>query len=192
MYAPSLAGTRELIVRPAQWSGVAALVAGLLLFVRVMFFGVRHVEGERLHHRRWPLALAAFLMVTGASVYARAADASAAWFAVSIVLGLGAAAVAWWWIGRSAAAPSSDPEDDPRYRFQGHVARVIEPIAGTREGRITFEFDGKRHELRARWSPSAHGEFGADAGTTGTEVVIEIVEGDLAFVEPWAAVEERL
>ena len=40
---------------------ITAFVAGLLLAVRVMFFGVRHqLTEEQLHHRKWPLAVAAF------------------------------------------------------------------------------------------------------------------------------------
>lgn len=184
---------RDLTVRTIQWVGLGSLVAGLLLFVRVMFFGVqRRLADERVHHRRWPLALAAFFMVSGVALYARAEDASASWLAASALLGLGAGAGAWWWVKRSASVPSTDPEDDPRYRFQGHVARVVEPIGAGSDGRISFEFDGTIHDLRARWSPSAPAGIGADAGAAGTEVVIEIVEGDVAFVEPWAVVEERL
>jgi len=179
----------------SQIIGLASLVAGLLLAVRVMFFGVqRRLDDERLHHRRWPLALAGFLMVFGVAVYARPDGASASWPAWAALLGLGAGAGAWWWVRRSASVPSTDPEDDPRYRFQGHVARVTVPIADGGEGRIAFDFDGKRYDFRARWSPAAEpGLAGQKAiGNRGAEVVIEIVEGDLAFVEPWALVEERL
>lgn len=180
-------------MRSVQWLGLGALIAGLLLFVRVMFFGVqRRLDEERLHHRRWPLALAAFLMVTGVALYARAENPSPMWSGIAALLGLGAGAGAWWWVKRTASVPSKDPEDDPRYRFQGHVARVVEPIESAHDGRIVFEFDGRRHDLRARWSPSAPAAAGAGAGAVGTEVVIEIVEGDVAYVEPWAVVEERL
>lgn len=180
-------------MRTTQWLGLAALVGGLLLFVRVMFFGVqRRIDEDRLHHRRWPLALAAFLMVFGTAVYARADRVSVSWLAAAALLGLGAGGGAWWWVHRSASVPSLDPEDDPKYRFQGHVARVIEPIAGTADGRIAFEFEGRRLELRARWTPSSPEAIPAEGGRAGTEVVIEIIDGDVAYVEPWAAVEERL
>jgi hypothetical protein len=76
---------------------------------------------------------------------------------------------------------------------------VVEPIGnpgdGT-DGRVSFEFDGRRYDFRARWSSSDEWKPGEDEGTrsgrTGSEVVIEIVDGDLAFVEPWRVVEERL
>jgi len=98
-------------------------------------------------------------------------------------------------VKRSAEIPSSDPEDDPRYRFQGHVARVTQPFeprgAQAPSGRIAFSFDGRRIELQALWSP----EGGVDrkgSGRLDDEVVIERIEGDMAYVEPWAVVEERL
>lgn len=183
--------------------GVAAFLVGLLLAVRVMFFGVRkQLDEERLLHRRWPLALAAFLAVAGAVLYLMSGSASGVTGGLAAaVVGSGAlaAALAWWVVQRSAAIPSTDPEDDPRFRFQGHVARVTEPIGNpgeTTDGRVAFDFDGKRYEFRARWSQSdewkpADNE-GSVSGQEGAEVVIEIVDGDLAFVEPWKVVEERL
>jgi len=179
---------------------VVLFLAGLLLAVRVMFFGVRRrVDEEHLAHRRWPLALAVLLVITGAMTYARGAGrggVTAGWMAAVLLIGSAAAAGAWWLVQRSAAIPSTDPEDDPRYRFQGHIARVIEskglvPEPGNDAGRISFRFDGTVYELDARWSPEAR--FSRDtSGGVGTEVVIERIEGDLAFVEPWAVVEERL
>lgn len=177
---------------------VILFLSGLLLAVRVMFFGVqRRVDDEHLYHRRWPLALASLLAVTGALAYGRVASArgvTAGWVTAVVLIGVGAGAGAWWLVKRSAAIPSSDPEDDPRYRFQGHVARVIEPIEardGGAPGRIGFSFDGKRHELRACWLPEGDWRR-PGAGAADTEVVIERVEDEVAYVEPWTAVEERL
>jgi membrane protein implicated in regulation of membrane protease activity len=177
---------------------VSFFLAGLLLAVRVMFFGVRkQLSDEQLDHRKWPLALASFLAVVGAMLYARAATVTAGWVATVLIAGLAAAIGAWMLVKKSAAIPSTDPEDDPRYRFQGHVARIVEPIGGTTTsngtGRIAFDFDGKRHELGARWSPEA--DLGTDsvvAAVPGAEVVIEYVDGNVAYVEPWAVVEKRL
>ena len=175
-----------------------AFLAGLLLAVRVMFFGVqRQLDDEHRAHRAWPLALAACLVAIGALLYARSAGTrgvTGGWLGEVVLVALVAGAGAWWLVKRSAAVPSTDPEDDPRYRFQGHVARVIEPIHtqadGAAAGRIAFSFDGKRLELRARWTP---GDWGARAfGRMESEVVIERVEDDVAYVEPWQAVEERL
>src|SRR6185503_8869415 len=110
------------------------------------------------------------------------------------VVGLGgiAGAAGWWFVKRSAAIPSSDPEDDPRYRFQGHIARVTAAIEGASPGRITFDFDGTRYDLGAEWSPEAVGFERGNFGVVGDEVVIERIEGDVAYVEPWTVVEQRL
>jgi hypothetical protein len=177
---------------------VIAFFGGLLLAVRVMLFGVqRRLDDEHLAHRAWPLALAAFLVTTGALFYARAISAAGVtgtWAIMVVLIGVVAGAGASWLVKRSAAAPSTDPEDDPRYRFQGHVARVIEPIEaradGAWTGRIAFSFNGKRYEFRARWVPGDW-ERGS-LGHTESEVVIERVEDDVAYVEPWQVVEQRL
>jgi hypothetical protein len=176
-----------------------AFLAGLILAVRVMLFGVqRRIDDEHLAHRAWPLALAAFLIAGGVTLYAATArdrSVTVGWAAAVVLVGVAAGAGARWLVKRSAARPSSDPEDDPRYRFQGHVARVIEPIeahsGGGTGGRIAFDFDGKRYELRACWSPETETELQL-SGHTDSEVVIERVEGDLAYVEPWTVVEGRL
>ena len=175
---------------------IIAFLSGLLLAVRVMFFGVqKRLAEDRLSHRRWPLALAAFLVVSGAVLYVATGKPSLTAPAIGVVLlsGVVAGIGAWWLVQRSAAAPSSDPEDDPRYRFQGHVARVIEAIgadSGKQAGRVSFEFDGKRLDFLARWSPESI--LVAGSGQPGSEVVIERVEGDVAYVEPWTTVEKRL
>jgi hypothetical protein len=174
---------------------VGLFLAGLLLWILVMFFGVqRRIDDERVGHRRWPLAVAALLVIMGVLLYARPV-VTPGWIAAVALLGVGTGVGAWWFVKRSAEIPSSDPEDDPRYRFQGHVARVTEAFEprgnGPPSGRIAFSFDGRTIELRALWSP----EGGTDRKTGGRiddEVVIERVEGDLAYVEPWAVVEERL
>ncbi len=177
-------------------AAIAAFLIGLLLGVRVMFFGVqRRIDETRTAHRRWPLALASFLMVSGAALYVADKDdrVTPRGAALVLILGLAAGAGAWWLVKRTSAMPSTDPEDDPRYRFQGHVARVIEPIGigkNGKAGRVAFDFEGQRHDLRALWA--VEGVTGAGSGTAGSEVVIERVEADVAYVEPWAVVEERL
>lgn len=182
-------------------AAVIAFLAGLLLWVRVMFFGVqRRLDEDHLSHRAWPLALAAFLVVVGVMTYVRsrnpAGGVTVGWVAMVVLLGAAAGAGAAWVVRRSAAAPSTDPEDDPRYRFQGHIARVIEPIDASAvdgEGRIDFSFDGRQHVLRAVWSPEGDlTRHTTAAGSVGSEVVIERVDGDVAYVEPWTVVEERL
>jgi hypothetical protein len=174
---------------------VGLFLAGLLLWILVMFFGVqRRLDDETVDHRRWPLALAALLATAGVLLYARPV-VTPGWILAVATLGVGAGIGAWGFVKRSAETPSSDPEDDPRYRFQGHVARVTESFeargSGAPTGRIAFSFDGRRIELKALWSPEG-GVERKGAGRLDDEVVIERIEGDLAYVEPWAVVEERL
>lgn len=164
-----------------------------------MFFGVRrHLGGEQLDHRKWPLAIAGFLSVAGAMLYARADRVTAGWLAAVVLSAAIAGLGAWKLVEKSAAVPSTDPEDDPKYRFQGHVARVTAPIVaasrtGAAPGRIVFEFDGKRYDFAARWSPEADlGEGRLATAAVDAEVVIEFIDGDVAFVEPWAVVEQRI
>src|SRR5688500_2281111 len=156
-----------------------------------MLFGVqRRIDAEHLAHRVWPLPLAAFLGAAGSRVYARSdspAGVTAGWVATVVLVAALAGAGARWVVIRSASIPSTDPEDDPRYRFQGHVARVVESIVGgefgTAKGRIAFDFDGQRHELRAVWSPEGDlRRQTATAGMVDNEVVIERVDGDVALV----------
>lgn len=177
-----------------KYAAAIVFLLGLLVWVRVMFFGVRREDEDRLIHRKWPLALAALLTVGGAMWYARArvGEVTPGWGAAILLTGLVSAAAAWWLVQHSSTIPSEDPEDDPRYRFQGHVARVTETI-GESTGRLAFDYDGRKLEFAARWSPAA--ELPPDKkalGIEGAEVVIEIIEGDVAYVEPWSLVEERL
>ena len=178
-------------------TAVILFLAGLLLAVRVMFFGVQQRRSEEeLHHRKWPLALASFLAIVGLLLYVRSdRGVTVGWGGVVLLSGLVAAVGAWVLVQRSAAIPSTDPEDDPRFRFQGHVARVtsvIEANAAT-AGRIAFEFDGKRLEFGARWSPEADLGGGQHArAAVNDEVVIEYLDGDMAYVERWVVVDKRL
>lgn len=180
-------------------AAVTTFLVGLLLATRVMFFGVQRREGfEVLYHRKWPAALAAFLITVGVMLYFQSAPLATTAIATTLVAGAAAAAGAWVLVAKSASLGASDPEDDPRYRFQGHVARVVTPIvaasgAGAPLGEIAFDFDGKRYGFAARWAPEADLAGGTLAtAPVNTEVVIEYVDGDVAFVEPWAVVEKRI
>jgi hypothetical protein len=93
----------------------------------------------------------------------------------------GAAAVVLKW-----AIPSAREEVvDERYLLQGHPARVVEAITGAAPGTIEYEVEGKRLLRQAR-------SFDGAPIAAGTEVVIERVEEEIAYVEMWAVVEARL
>jgi hypothetical protein len=98
--------------------------------------------------------------------------------AVSAVLAL--VLVAGW------AIPGARAEVvDERYELQGCIARVVEVQPDGVTGVITYDVAGVRH------TATAHGLDGARL-TPGTDVAIERVENDIAYVEPWAQVEARL
>lgn len=177
-------------LNPVRAVAIALFIAGLLFWMRVMFFGVRRNVGQdQVDHRAWPLGVAVALVTGGIALYARPV-VNATWVGSVGLMSLLAGAAAWWATKRSAALPSEDPEDDPRYMFQGHVARVTQAFANG-VGRIAFSYEGRRIELGATWSPESAADK-SGAGRLDDEVVIERVDGDTAYVEPWATVEQRL
>jgi hypothetical protein len=167
-----------------------AFIAGLMLAVRIMIRGVErpaasHPSRER-SFRLSPAVVSAFGMVFGLTGYLLAARLTGvSVFVWSVGLGCVAALTAarlvtkWW-----AVVPEHDV-DDERYVLQGHIARVTKSIRPEVDGEVAFEVEGERHVLRAR---------GIDHGSVDveTEVVIERIEDEVAFVEPWAEVEKRL
>ncbi len=178
---------------------IAALLfgTGLLLAVRVMFFGVRRsIDRDTYATRAWPLSAAALMAAAGAILYVQArrgSELSATSVAVAALSGALAGGAAWWTVRRSvvSAARSQDPDEDPRYRFQGHVAQVVSAIRDmASSGRVALVIDGRRLEFNARWLEGTTAS--AQDGTVDREVVIERLDGDVAFVEPWALVESRL
>jgi membrane protein implicated in regulation of membrane protease activity len=174
---------------------VAALIAGLLLAVRAMLLGV-----ER---RRTPFGapppptpsvrfstpvVSAFAITFGAAGYLLTRPGrmgAVAGTITALLIGTIAGAFAVRLVRRAAAfVPEHDP-DDPRYVLQGHVATVTAPIGQGGDGEIAYVVEGKRHTLRAR------GLDGSSADP-GVEVVIERIEDNVAYVEPWVEVEKRL
>jgi membrane protein implicated in regulation of membrane protease activity len=166
-------------------------VAGLLLAVRIMFFGAerrraRSVDGMPL--RRSEPAIAAFLVMFGVAGYlltrpGRLSPAIGAGAAVGLGA-LWAALVTHLAIATARVQPEHDP-DDPRFVLQGHVAVVTADIPADGEGTIVVGEAGGRRSLAAR-------AIDGQAIGVGLEVCIERVENEVAFVEPWAMVEARL
>jgi len=171
---------------------LASFIAGLLLAVRIMIYGVErsrdeHPAGERTF-RVSPAMISTFTVVFGLTGYLltrRAVWEAGVRGGVSAALGavamlLAARSVRRWW----AFVPEHDV-DDERYILQGCVARVTKPIPAGLEGEVSFELERQPRVLRAK---------SIDDGqlALGTEVVIERVEADVAYVEAWAEVEKRL
>jgi membrane protein implicated in regulation of membrane protease activity len=167
-----------------------AFVAGLLLGVRVMLFGIERrrssgVAPSRSSFRSSLPLVAGFATAFGVAGYtlSRIVAPSGALIAAGLI-GIAAMGLVRWLVAKSARAAEHDVEDE-RFVLQGHVARVVSSIGAGGEGRISFDDGTQQRTLRARCLDDASlGE--------GTEVVIERIEGDLAYVEPWIQVEQRL
>jgi membrane protein implicated in regulation of membrane protease activity len=171
---------------------LASFVAGLLLAVGVMMYGVERPRddnpaGER-SFRLSPAIMVAFLTTFGATGYVltrRSFGTVAMILGIAAGLGVVLSLIAahfvkrWWGI-----TPEHDV-DDIRYILQGHIARVTKPIRADVDGEVEYELESARHVLRAR-------SFDDGAIAAGTEVVIERIEDGVAYVEAWMEVEKRL
>lgn len=171
---------------------LVAFIGGLLLAVRIMIAGVERPRdaspgGERSFRLSPPL-LVAFSIVFGVVGYVltqRQSATTATRALIAVVLGGAASAMAarlvrgWWKV-----VPEHDV-DDERYVLQGQVGRVTKPIHGDVEGEVTFGVGTERRSVRAR-------DLAGGSITADTEVVIERIENDVAYVESWHEVEKRL
>lgn len=171
---------------------IASFIAGLLISVAIMLFGIERRAGAGgavaggVSLRQWIPLAAAFFIGFGVAGYSfsRALSAAGALVA-SLAVGAVTAGLVRWLVTKSASMPVEHDVDDERYVLQGHVARVVASIGSGQEGRISFDYGSERRTLRARSLDDV-------AVEEGTEVVIERIEGDLAYVEPWLQVEQRL
>jgi membrane protein implicated in regulation of membrane protease activity len=171
---------------------LASFIGGLLLGVRIMIAGVErarteHPEGER-SFRLSPPVVASFAMVFGVVGYILTRQAVSTPFARLLIAGALGAIVAvvsarlvraWWKV-----TPEHET-DDERYILQGHVARVTRSIDADVEGEVTFVIGEKKYVLRARGIDDT-------ALAEGSEVVIDRIEDEIAYVESWVEVEKRL
>jgi hypothetical protein len=171
---------------------LVCFIGGLLLAVRVMIYGVErprdtNPSGER-SFRLSPPMLVAFSVVFGATGYAlTSGNVGSVGSRLGVAAGLGvlAAVTAAWLVRRWWTVTPEHDVDDERYVLQGHLARVTKPIRAGVEGEVSFDFANDHRVLRARSLDEA-------AISVGTDVVIERIEDDLAYVESWAEVEKRL
>jgi len=170
---------------------LVSFIAGLLLAVRIMFFGAERRRARAVDPmplRRSEPAISAFLVMLGVAGYllTRPGRLSPGMGAgAAVILGaLWAALVTRLAIATARVQPEHDP-DDPRFVLQGHVAVVTAGIPADGQGTILLgEAEGQR-SLQAR-------SIDGQPIEAGLEVCIERVEDGVAFVELWAAVEARL
>ena len=171
---------------------LAAFIGGMLFAVWVMMYGVErpraaHPAGERSFRLSPPIVIAFSVSfgAVGALLTRSNAGTVATRLPISILVGIFVAIVSarlvkkWW-----AVTPEHDV-DDERYVLQGLLARVTKPIHGGVDGEVTFDVGPDHRVLRAR-------SFDDGALDAGTEVVIERIEDDIAYVEAWMEVEKRL
>lgn len=168
-------------------------VLGVLILVRVMVVGVSRTpksvkEGRAAKKLNTPLLmLGAFCAVAGlAGHIANRLNVGDVW---ALAFAFGPAAVAVVSV-RAAALRSSAIEGIGAaaalpFQFQGNLAHVIESIEPGVLGRITFQGESGPCQVRAKAVDEV-------AIAAGVEVVIERIDGDVATVEPWSRVEQRL
>jgi hypothetical protein len=178
-------------VDPMTYLFLASFIAGLLLGVRVMFFGAerrRRRSADTLPLRRSEPAIIGFLLMFGVAGYLltrRGTVSPGVGTLIAALLGLvWAVLVTRIAVATARLPPEHDPED-PRFALQGHVAIVSAAIPSDGEGTITFSDAGVQRTIRAR-------TIDGSAIAEGEEVCIERLEDDVAFVELWAIVEQRL
>ena len=171
---------------------LATFIGGLLFAVWVMMYGVErpreaHPAGERSFRISPPIVIAFSVSfgAMGAILTRQDIGTVATRLFVSVVFGvlfsvIAARLVRKWW----TVTPEHDV-DDERYILQGHLARVTKPIRDGVDGEVSFEIGNDHRVLRAR-------SFDDGALAAGTEVVIERIEDEIAYVEAWMEVEKRL
>ena len=188
---------------------LSTLMIGLLLGVFAMLAGVeRRSRGSSVGALAGPLVsreslaaasnaisarfhipvMAAFATVFGAVGYpvSRYSGLRPGWqLLIASIAGGAAVAGTVVLIARWAVPSARRDVPDARYLLQGMFAQVMDPIERERAGRIALEMDGTLHAVQAM-------SLTGDSIASGTEVVIERIEGETAFVEPWSAVERRL
>jgi len=169
---------------------LVVFIAGLLLAVRLMFFGAerRRRRPDAIPLRRSEPAGVAFLVMFGLSGYLLARYGTLGLgeglIAASVLAAAWAVIVARVAIAMARVTPEHDP-DDPRFVLQGHVATVSSPIPAGGAGSIALIDASGSRTCPARSIDDAP----LDAGV---EVCIERVEHGVAYVEAWSVVESRL
>lgn len=162
-----------------------------MLSVRLMFFGAerrRQGTADSLTLRRSEPAVVAFLVMFGIAGYLLSRHGALAPVAGTMVAGtialVWAALVTRLAIAAARMQLGHDPED-PRYLLQGRIGVVTVVIPAGGEGTIRYDDRGQLRTVRAR--DLAYGAIAA-----GEEICIDRIEDDVAHVEPWKLVEQRL
>lgn len=169
---------------------LTTFIGGLVLAVFAMLHGVEHMRRSR---RGTPSAflnlpaVAAFAVGFGAVGYPLASRTRlSTWGILLIAVATGIVATSGMitllarWALRGI--PQSGMTDD---EIQGQFATVTRDIPINAPGEISYEHLGRKLNIPARG-------LGKKALPSGTDVVIDRIEGGVAFVEEWSVVEQRL
>lgn len=170
-----------------------AFGVGLLIGVYAMLHGTVRAGGGP-GNIRFPIAgfntpvIGAALAGFGAAGYLLTKYSHIDTIAI-VVIAIVAAAAGWigmtilmakWALRGSLNDPHEEIEE-----LQGTVAMVTRAISPTELGEISYSFRGVPTRVAAR-------SIAGDAVPVGTEVVIDHIENDIADVELWSVVEQRL
>jgi hypothetical protein len=166
-------------------------MGGLVLAVFAMLHGVEHIRTDR---SRAPSpffnlpAVAAFAVGFGATGYPLASrTAWQPWAAILVAAAVGFLATGGMilllarWALRGEAGHSTAQEDE----IQGQLAIVSAEIGAAKPGEIYYEHLGRRVTIAALG-------LSDNVLPVGAEVVIDRIENDVALVEEWSVVEQRL
>lgn len=184
---------------------LVVLLVGLVAGVRAMLLGTEHLpRGVKLpapHERtsehvedaepsalfNWA-SVAAFAFAFGLAGYlfTRFTGWSAPARVIAAVIAGGAAMAVQSLLIARWAIPSARAEHvDERYLLQGTIGRISQEVPANGEGKLQYTLDGVTYTVPAR-------EVSGALLAQDVEVVMDRVEGGIAYVEPWAQVEQRL
>ena len=169
---------------------IATFIGGLMLGVLAMLHGVEHLRRNR---ERAPSpffnlpTIAAFAVGFGAAGYPLASRTRLpTWSVLLIAIGAGALAIsgtitllATWALRGVSGGPTEEID------IQGQLAVVTRDVSATAAGEISYQVPGKTIKVAARALNGA-------SIAAGSDVVIDRIEGGVAYIEEWAAVEQRL
>lgn len=176
---------------------LAALFTGLLVGLFAMWHGVEprsvafDVYGRELPAAGVGLAqpfTAAVLVGLGSVGYLLTGHTALyAWQAALIALGV---ALTFGWIALSVvtrwAVPAAQrTPEDPRYLLQGVPGCVTTSVDAEDVGELSYEANGHSIRVRAR-------SLDGKPIPAGCDVAIDRLEGDIAYVERWSEVEQRI
>ena len=162
--------------------------AGLTLAVYTMLHGVTAAPTARAVTRIGRISapsVAAFAIAFGAVGNLCLSHATLSYPLVALLALLGGAATIPLSAPLLARVARNQNEPFAAGTIEGQLAKVTSPVSQITPGEIAYKQDGKDVRRRA---------LNLLAGTleVGSDVVIDRIDGDVAYVEDWDSVEKRL